>query len=120
MKNAADALHAFYSGFGIPAYPAESVPKDARRPYITYSVNVPEWNRPAAHWARVWYRATGNDALFEKADGIIAAIGQGVKLRCAGGYIALYPENPLAQLLVGEERTDRSVYLNLQLNAYTT
>ena len=119
MKNTAKALNEFYNGFGIPAYPSDSVPDDAQRPYITYLVARPEWNRPATHYCRVWYRGIKNIDLFDMADMIVRTIGQGIKIKCPdGGYLAIYPETPLQQLMVSDDPTDRSVYINLQLNAY--
>ena len=56
MYRTAAALKTFFSGFGLPAYAADSVPDDVELPYITYSMSVPEWNQKASLFAQVWDR----------------------------------------------------------------
>ena len=36
----AEALHSFYSSFGLTAYEENSVPDDAEFPYITYNITT--------------------------------------------------------------------------------
>lgn len=36
----AEALYKFFSGFGIPAYPANSVPNDTVFPWLTYELKT--------------------------------------------------------------------------------
>ena len=43
MTSIAKALYAFYSGFGLPAYPEDGVPSDAALPYITYTIVQPDF-----------------------------------------------------------------------------
>lgn len=118
MTEVAKALNAFYSGFGIPAYAEYSVPDDAQPPYITYTVPQSGAFEGATHQARVWYEtdkgAPSNVEVNAKADEVIAAIGQGVKLKAGDGYVIIYPGAPLAQNQPSDDGT-RIVYLNLEL-----
>lgn len=121
MTEIAKTLHAFYSGFSVPAYAEDSVPDDAKLPYITYSVPQSDVFSGATHQARIWYPtdkgAPSNVDVNAKADEVIAAIGHGVKLRAGHGYVCIYPGNPKAQPQPSDDAT-RIVYLNLELRSY--
>ena len=117
MYKTAAALKAFFSGFGLPAYAVGSVPEEVEPPYITYSVNVPEWNRKASAYAQVWDRTKSNAGIIAKADQITQAIGEaGKRIPFAGGYLVIWPENPLIQIMVDGDY--RSAYINLSINSY--
>ena len=60
MYQAAAALKTFFSGFGVPAYAAGSVPDEVQLPYITYSLSVPDWTQKATLYAQVWDRTRSN------------------------------------------------------------
>ena len=116
FKDAA-ALKTFFSGFGLPAYAEGSVPDDVTTPYITFSLSVPEWGTKASMFARVWDRTTSNSGIIRKADEITEAIGQGKKINLVdGGYLVIWPESPLIQIMVDGDF--RSAYINLSVNAY--
>jgi len=117
MYQAAAALKTFFSGFGLPAYAEDSVPDDVELPYITYSLSAPEWNTKASMNARVWDRTTSNAGIIGKADQITAAIGTtGKKIPVEGGYLIIWPESPLIQIMVDGDY--RSAYINLSINTY--
>ena len=117
MNEISKALAAFYSGFTIPAYTEDSVPDDVELPYITYTVPQSEVFSGATHQVRVWYEGTGYAAVSAKADEIISAIGQGVKLKAGSGFVCIYPGTPLAQMQPADDTT-RIVYINLELRSY--
>lgn len=121
MTEIAKALHSFYSGFSVPAYAEDSVPDDAKLPYITYTVPQSGVFNGTTHQARIRYAtdkgAPSNVAVNAKADEVIAAIGQGVKLKAGKGFVCIYPGTPLAQMQPADDAT-RIVYLNLELRAY--
>lgn len=126
MTEIAKALHAFYSDFDIPAYAESSVPDDpddpmSNPPYITYTVPQSGVFESATHQVRVWYPtdkgSPSNVEVNAKADEIIAAIGQGVKLKAERGFVCIYPGTPLAQMQPADDST-RIVYLNLELRSY--
>lgn len=116
MYNAAVVLTKFFGGFGLPAYPEDTVPEDAELPYITYSMAQPEWNQKASMYARVWDRSRGNSRILRAADQITHAIGEGLKLSLDGGYLVLWPETPLVQIMVDGDT--RWAYINLSVNVY--
>ena len=116
MRATAKALKTFFGGFGLPAYTPDSVPDEVNTPYLIYSLQEPEWNRKVTGYVQGWYRSKSNAALAEKADEIVSAIGQGVKLDTGVGYLVIYPESPLVQMLTDGEY--RSFYINLSINAY--
>ena len=116
MYQAAAALKTFFSGFGLNAYQENTVPSDAAMPYITFSLNVPEWNQKASNYARVWDKTRSNTGLIKKADQITAAIGEMKSIAFEGGYLVIWPETPLTQILVDGDV--RSAYINLSINAY--
>jgi hypothetical protein len=116
MYDTAAALKTFFSGFDLPAYQEGTVPEDVQLPYITYSIAEPEWNQKASMYARVWDRTKYNTGIIQKADQITEAIGQGAKIPLDGGYLLIWPENPLIQIMVDGDF--RSAYINLSINAY--
>lgn len=116
MKATAKALKSFVGGFSLPAYAVGSVPKDVDVPYLTYPLTEPEWNQKASFYIQGWYRTTGNAALAEKADQIIREIGTGITINTESGYLVIYPESPLVQMMVNGDY--RSFYINLSVNAY--
>ena len=117
MYRTAAALKTFFSGFGLPAYAADSVPDDVELPYITYSISVPEWNQKASLNAQVWDRTTSNAGIIRVADQITAAIGEnGIRIPVDGGYLIIWPETPLIQIQVDGDF--RFAYINLSINSY--
>lgn len=116
MYNAAAALKDFFSGFGLPAFAVGSVPDDVELPYITYSMSVPEWNQKASLYAQVWDRTKSNTGIISKADQITSAIEQGAIITLDGGYMVIWPESPLIQIMVDGDY--RSAYINLSVNTY--
>jgi len=116
MYKAAQALDEFFNGFGIDAWEEDTVPEDQAVPYITYSVSVPEWNQKATMYARIWDRSKSNERIVRVADQITAAVGQGLKLPLNPGYLVIWPETPLTQIVVDGDY--RYAYINLSINCY--
>lgn len=117
MYKAAAALKTFFSGFGLPAYAENTVPEDVQLPYITFSLSAPEWNQKASGYAQVWDRSKSNTRIIEKADKITAAIGDaGKRLSFDGGYLVIWPESPLIQIMTDGDY--RSAYINFSINGY--
>ena len=117
MYKAAAALKTFFSGFGLPAYAENTVPEDVQLPYITFSLSAPEWNQKASGYAQVWDRSKSNTRIIEKADQITAAIGDaGKRLSFDGGYLVIWPESPLIQIMTDGDY--RSAYINFSINSY--
>lgn len=116
MTKAAEALYAWFTQFDLPVYLADDVPDEAELPYITVSLQEPEWNMKATLAVQVWYYTKSNVQVMSKADEIVGSIGQGLRIPFDGGMVILWPETPLAQLIV--EDNVRRAYINLSINSY--
>lgn len=116
MKATAAALKTYLSGFDLPAYNAESIPETTDPPYITYPMNLPEWSDKASLYIQIWDRSHSNTFILEKADEILADIGEGKLIVAEGTTLVIWPETPAVQLIVDGDI--RSAYINLSINAY--
>ena len=116
MLNTAKTLKTFFSGFGLPAYIENNVPEETPLPYITYPLVEPEWDRQASFFVQVWWQKRDLTALLGTAGEIVKQIGPGAVIRQNDGFIAIYPETPLIQIMTDED-TDRA-YINLMIRAY--
>ena len=116
MYQTAAALKSFFSGFDLPAYTVNSVPEEVSLPYIAYSLAEPEWNQKATMYVQVWDKSRSNVLIVQKADQITAAIGEGKIIQIQDGYLIIWPESPLIQLMTDGDY--RSAYINLSINAY--
>ena len=116
MMKTAQALNAWLQRFGLPVYLAQDVPDEAELPYITIPLSEPEWRFQSSFYIQVWYRTRSNVEPITKADEIVAAIGEGVRIPFEGGVIVLWPSSPLIQTLVDGDY--RSAYINLAINSY--
>ena len=78
--NKMQALHNFWSSFGLTAYEETSVPDTAVLPYITYESSSDSFGANLAMTASIWYRSTSwyNPTLMEMT--IENDIGRGGKL----------------------------------------
>ena len=115
---AMEALYDFFSRFGIPAYAENTVPKEAELPYLTYPQKEPEWNKQTSFYVNVYYRHnTSNRECLTKADEIIEAVGEGVRIPFSGGLLILWPDTPMVQVMEPENGVRRA-YINLAINSY--
>lgn len=118
------AIHQFWSSFGLKAYDEQTVPTgdDAPAfPYITYEVITDSINHPVLLTASLWYRATDWVAITEKKDEISEAISYGHKIiKIDGGYMYLTRGTPFAQRM-SDENDDmiRRVYLQVNCEFLT-
>ena len=53
----AQAIDRFWNSFDLPAYDENSVPDDAKMPYITYSLTVDNLDSPVTLSGNLWYRS---------------------------------------------------------------
>ena len=118
MRETAKAMKDFFSGFGLPAYEEYSVPDDVELPYITYHLAEPEAFEKASTYAQVFFRTKSNTPVLEAADAIVQAIGIGKILKTEHGYVVLWTETPMVQIMVEDDV--RRAYINLSINAYHT
>ena len=111
----ASALYNFWSGFGLTAYEENTVPTDAKFPYITYQVVTDSFGAEVALTASVWYRDTSWVESNAKAEEISRTISRGGKvIPVDGGVLWLKRGTPFAQSM-GDETDDliKRKYLNI-------
>lgn len=114
------ALHNFWSGFGIKAYDENSVPDDAALPRLTYSVSTAGLDEPVIVTASLWYRDTGWTDITQKSFQIEREIGlHGKMLRYDNGYLWIKRGTPFAQRMADEDDTLRRIYMNLEAEYIT-
>ena len=109
------ALYNFWSGFGIPAYEENSVPDDAKFPYITYQLVTDSFDREIPLTASIWYRSESWTAINAKTEEISQKISRGGKIiHCDGGAIWLKRGQPFAQNM-GDESDNliKRKYINI-------
>ena len=117
MLKAAQTLAEFFGGFGLPVYQEEDVPDTAAPPYITIPLKDPDWRSQASYQFSIWYRTTSNLPPIQKADEILAAVHEGVRLYFDGGLLVLRidSDTPTQIMVDGDYRCAR---VSLVLNAY--
>lgn len=96
------ALHKFWSSFGLKAYREDSVPDSAVMPYITYQTVTDSFGGNVSMVASLWNRKiAGSDPVTfnaEKTNEIVASIGMGGKrVLCDGGMMWIKRGSPFAQ-----------------------
>lgn len=114
--NSAQALHNFWSGFGLPAYDENTVPDEAQLPYITYEMGDDFFDNPMARSASIWYRSTSWSEITEKEQEIADFIGRGGRsIACDGGGIWIKRGTPWAQRMQESSDMIRRIVLNLEV-----
>ena len=111
----AAAIYQFWSGFGLTAYEENTVPDDAKFPYITYQLVTDSFDREIPLTASLWYRSESWTAINAKAEEISQKISRGGKIiPCDDGAIWLKRGQPFAQNM-GDESDNliKRKYLNI-------
>lgn len=120
IPNKYEALHAFYSSFGVPAYEENSVPDNAKLPYITYEVITSEFDaQNIALSCQIWSRSNSLKELNILTEAMSDALRTGAKLICDTGYIMLYRGEPFAQTRPSGERAVKAKYINISADYIT-
>ena len=128
--NKAQALQAFWSSFGLNAYDENTVPDDAPKRYITYSVATDSMDRVVNLTASIWDQDTTSWAFVEETAETIAKALEERDLTRMGiqaptipldtGRLFLTKGSPFAQRMEdpGSDLT-RRIYLNIQAEFLT-
>ena len=103
------ALHSFWSSFGLTAYDENTVPDDATLPYLTYSVSVGDYGSSVTMPASLWYRSKSWKDITEKANEIGNQIGLGGNIvRHDDGVLWIKRASTFAQRMsAGSTESDR-------------
>ena len=115
------AIHWFWSSFGLTAYDENAVPDDATYPYLTYSVQTDSIDNIVALDGSLWYRSTSWEDISKKADSISYALRHGKLIGLeSGGYLYLYRGSPFAQRM-GDEADSliKRIYFNVNCEFLT-
>lgn len=117
----AQALDAFWNGFGLTAYDENTVPDDAALPYITYNVLLGDWDSYTVMLnASLWYRSDKWVDISRKATEISGAIGYGgVLLTTDDGRVWLKRGSPFAQRMSDPDDSIRRILLTVEADYYT-
>lgn len=96
-----EALHRFFSSFGMDAYGETAVPADAALPYLTYRLATGGWgDGESGITVNLWFRTESEEIPNEKARELSRAIGMGGQiLRCRDGAVWLKRGSPWCQSL---------------------
>lgn len=118
----AQAIHNFWSGFGLPAYDENTVPDNAQTPYITYGTATDSIDRAITLSASLWYRSSSWADIQKKADEIDKFI---VSMRpptieLNDGRLYVTKGTPFAQRMGDpDDTTIKRIYINLMVEFLT-
>lgn len=117
----AAALLAFFSQFGIPAYPSTSVPDDATYPRLTYDPSYSAWDGgEVSITVNLWYYTESEALPNAKAQEISDALGlSGKTIPCDGGMIWLKRGSPFAQPVQDTDNNVKRRYINISAEFIT-
>lgn len=100
------AIFDFWSGFGLTAYEENTVPTEAKYPYITYQLITDSFGNEVAPVASLWYRSESWKPINDKTEEISKKIGRGgIVIPCDNGRIWIKRGQPFAQNM-GDDSDD--------------
>lgn len=120
--NKEQAIQKLWSSFGIPAYDEQTVPDNAKMPYITYQVATDSIDQVVNLSASIWYRSSSWKDISNKCDEIARYLAeQGfAKIELDKGYAWFVKGTPFAQRMSDpEDDMIRRIYLNVQAEFLT-
>lgn len=118
----AQALQAFWSSFGLPAYASDTVPDTATLPYITYDVSTDSLDYVVNLNASLWYKSMSWAEISQKADEIAEYIStmQPPTLVLKDGRMYITKGSPFAQRMSDEGGADvRRIVLSVNVEFLT-
>ena len=119
----AQALHEFWSGFGLTAIDENSAYDttiELPANYITYEVGTANLGNPITLSADLWYRTTSWANISQKADEIAHYVGYGGRvLAIDGGYLWVKLSSPFAQRMPVEQDSIRRINMSISVDFLT-
>lgn len=95
------AIHSFWSSFGLDAYDQNTIAtgeNSPQLPYITYEAQTGGLDQTLNITASLWYRSSSWKEVSDKADQIAEHIGTGYAIRKVdNGYLWITRGQPFAQ-----------------------
>ena len=116
------AIHDFWSSFGLTAYDENSVPDNAEFPYITYSLSTDSLGNMLTMTGSVWYRSSSWEQISKKVDQIAEHVGKyGFRtIKLNGGYVWITKGMPFSQRMSDEnDKMIKRVYIILNAEFLT-
>lgn len=117
------AIHTFWSSFGIPAYDENTVPDGDDKPtlpYITYDASVGSLGKSISLSGSIWYYGTSWALITAKLSEIESALGRGgVTLPIDGGAVWIRKGSPFAQRMNDPDDMIRRIYINIEAEFFT-
>lgn len=111
--NKYQAIHSFWSGFGIPAYDQSTVPESAELPYITYDVYEGGYDETVPLSASIWWKSKSWSEITAKLTEVSEKIGTGIYAVYDGGAILIVKGLPFAQRVTDEDDSVRRILINV-------
>lgn len=113
--NKAQAIHSFWSSFGIPAYEQTTVDHEsAGNFYITYEVVTDSLDHPVYMSASIWQKnSTSWKDVSLKAEEISEALEKVKSIPLDKGFLFITRGQPFAQRMADEDETIRRIYINI-------
>ena len=122
--NKSQAIHNFWSGFGLKAYDETTVPNKEftpEFPYITYRVVMDDLDSPIVLTASLWDRSTSWKTISDKVEEISEAITKmnPPAIEIDNGRLYITKGSPFAQRMRDPDDSIRRIYINLQAEFLT-
>lgn len=118
------ALHSFWSSFGLYAYDENTVPTGNDKPnypYITYDAAIADFGQPVALSGSLWYYGTSWSQITTKMTEIEDRIRRGGQMiPCDGGGIWIKQGTPFAQRVNDSNDMIRRIFMNIEVEYITT
>lgn len=111
--DAEQAIHSFWSSFGLTAYDENSVPDDATLPYITYSVSYDTFGRSVELSASIWDRTTTWAWLTSLSKQIGAQLDGGKYILTDKGAVLLTKSSPFYIRMGDEDKSIKRIIFNI-------
>lgn len=101
------AYQSLWGRFGIPAYEENSVPDEAKAPYITYQVLLDDLDAQVFPTASLWYRGSSWNSIDAKLAEISRELSNISPIPLDEGFMYVSKNTPWAQR--STDNDDRSV-----------
>lgn len=110
------ALHSFFSQFGVTAYDANTVPEDAALPYITYEVITDNFGAQNVIAASIWDRSTSWEGVINILHKVENTLGYGGQtINYTNGLLWVKRGMPFAQRMNDTDDSIRRIVINLEI-----
>ena len=117
--NKEQAIIKFWEDFGLPAYDENSVPDNAKLPYITYGIQIGDFDEPVPLNASVWVRSSSWASVTMKSAEIDSALKGNATLRYDDGCVVLTKGSPFMRRMTDEtDKAIKRILINVMATFY--